>query len=200
MSVLLGRGDGTFLPAVAYTLGFMNMVVTAEEQQVGGPIPNSVAVGDFTTTTTSTSSPPTSDDNTVSVLLGRGDGSFQPAGPTPWGLPPMPWRWGISTTTATSTSSPPIGDNTVSVLLGRGDGTFLPAATYAVGGDLRVDAVAVGDFNHDGNLDIVTANESGACGSTTGTYGPGSVSVLVAQGDGTFLPTITYAVGTTPFP
>src|SRR6516165_1150149 len=45
----------------------------------------------------------------------------------------------------------------VSVLLGNGDGTFQPARTFPVG--RTPDAIAVGDFTHDGNLDIVTANQ-----------------------------------------
>ncbi len=48
-------------------------------------------------------------------------------------------------------------------------------------------AVAVGDFNGDGNSDVATANESG----------PG-VSVLLGTGKGTFLPRVNYATGPTP--
>jgi hypothetical protein len=72
----------------------------------------------------------------------------------------------------------------VSVLLGKGDGTFLPAKSYEVDGYPA--AVAVGDFNHDGKFDIVTANTP-----VTGPQ-PGSVSVLLGNGDGTFQPARNY--------
>ena len=43
------------------------------------------------------------------------------------------------------------------MLLGRGDGTFTVQLTVRVGGN-NPRAVAVGDFNGDGRLDLVTAN------------------------------------------
>jgi hypothetical protein len=81
--------------------------------------------------------------------------------------------------------------NTVSVLLSNGDGTFQPQATYSVtdanGNGIGPTSVAVGDFNNDGNLDVVTAN-----------YTDGTVSVLLGNGDGTFQPAVTYVVGNNP--
>jgi hypothetical protein len=81
-----------------------------------------------------------------------------------------------------------------SVLLSNGDGTFQPAGSYYVsdgnagaGKGKGPAAVAVGDFNNDGNLDIVTAD-----------YTDGAVSVLLGFGDGTFHRAVTYAVGNNP--
>jgi hypothetical protein len=48
-------------------------------------------------------------------------------------------------------------------------------------------AVAEGDFNGDGHLDLVTAND-----------GSNTVSVLLGRGDGTFAPQVTYPVGNSP--
>jgi FG-GAP-like repeat len=82
-------------------------------------------------------------------------------------------------------------NNTVSVLLSNGDGTFQPQAAYTVtdanGNGIGPASVAVGDFNNDGNLDIVTAD-----------YSDGFVSVLLGNGDGTFQNPVTYAVGNNP--
>ncbi|HTD12686.1 MAG TPA: VCBS repeat-containing protein [Steroidobacteraceae bacterium] len=48
-------------------------------------------------------------------------------------------------------------------------------------------AVATGDFNADGNVDLIVANEGG-----------NSVSVFLGNGDGTFQQAVDYTVGTTP--
>jgi hypothetical protein len=74
-----------------------------------------------------------------------------------------------------------MSDDTVSVLMNNGNGTFAAAQTYTVGGSPT--AVAVGDFNHDGKLDIVTANANG------------TVSVLFNNGNGTFGTAHNYAIG-----
>lgn len=71
----------------------------------------------------------------------------------------------------------------VTVLLGHGDGTFgVPLVTYG-GADTR--ALAVGDFNRDGKLDVVTANFGAWRTSNTDPLGYGA-GVLIGRGDGTF--------------
>ena len=78
-------------------------------------------------------------------------------------------------------------DQTVSVLLGNGDGTFSGPTTYPVGDG--PDDVASGDFNGDGNLDLVVANSGG--GSET-------ASILLGRGDGTFRRPTDVEVGPNP--
>ena len=75
--------------------------------------------------------------------------------------------------------------STVSVLLGKGDGTFQAAQTFATG--TNPNSVAVGDFNGDGKIDIVTGNKS------NGTS-PGTMSVLLGNGDGTFRAPINFTL------
>jgi hypothetical protein len=74
------------------------------------------------------------DDNTVNVLLGKGDGSFQPQ--VVYAVEVRPYA--VAVATLTGDGIPDIivansGGDSVSVLLWRGDGTFQPPETFAVG-------------------------------------------------------------------
>jgi uncharacterized repeat protein (TIGR01451 family) len=84
------------------------------------------------------------------------------------------------------------GGDDVSVMLGNGDGTFQTALHSKVAGPNDDPTggptyVAVGDFNGDGKLDLVTANSNNA-----------TISVLLGNGDGTFQKSVAYTVGSTP--
>src|SRR5262249_22345730 len=98
----------------------------------------------------------------VSVLLGNGDGTFQAAGTFSVGLLPL----GVTTGDVNGDGKADLvtvnhNSNSVSVLLGNGDGSFQAAQSFPAGGvDTSPNAVAVGDFNGDGRLDLVTANYS----------------------------------------
>ena len=73
----------------------------------------------------------------------------------------------------------------VETLLGNGNGTFQAAQTFAAGAaGALAQAVALGDVNGDGKLDIVAAD-----------LGGNTVSVLLGNGNGTFQPQQTFAVG-----
>ena len=69
------------------------------------------------------------------------------------------------------------GCNNVSILLGNGDGTFGTGQGFGVDLDVLPSQLATGDFNHDGNLDLVVASAA--------PNGLGA-SVLLGHGDGTF--------------
>jgi hypothetical protein len=125
-------------------------------------------------------------DNTLSVLLGNGDGTLQaavnyPTGAAPYAIAVGDFRHSGKLDLAVANQS----DNTVSILLGNGDGSFQVAGTFPAG--TYPNSVAVGDFNGDGKLDLVTANQVDS-----------DVSVLLGNGDGTFQSAVNYATGAYP--
>jgi hypothetical protein len=122
------------------------------------------------------------------VLLGNGDGTFQPpvsfyAG-DPSNLLLGQFRSGSGVIDVAVSNR---FDNTVSVLLGNGDGTFQDPVRYSVGSSSFYPAISAEDFNQDGNLDLVATN-----------FGGGTVSVLLGNGDGTFQAPTSYGVGSQP--
>jgi hypothetical protein len=125
--------------------------------------------------------------NTVSVLLGNSNGTFQGAtnfatGNTPnsVALADVNGDGRLDVMTANGSS------NAVSVLLGNGNGTFQAPQNFATGANPA--AVAVADVNHDGRLDVIAVNDTS----------PGTVSVLLGNGNGTFQSAVNYAVGSYP--
>ena len=128
--------------------------------------------------------------STVSILLGNGNGTFGPATTFPVAvIQPRSVAVGdfngnnvLDIVTANQ------GSSTVSILLGNGNGTFGPATTFPVAPGLSPVSVAVGDFNGDNVLDIVTANA-----------GSSNVSILLGNGNGTFGPATTFPAGSLPF-
>jgi hypothetical protein len=177
VGVLLGNGDGTFRPAVIYGSGAGDAQSVAVADVNGDGKPDLV-VANFCTFVTCS-------DGMVGVLLGNGDGTFQPA---------TIYDSGGSNATSVAVADVNNDGNpdllvanaysaTVGVLLGNGDGTFRAAATYASGGTLAVAvAVAAADLNGDGKPDVVVTNASG-------------VGVLLGNGDGTFQKVVTYYSG-----
>jgi hypothetical protein len=177
--VLLGKGDGTFRPAVNYATG---------------PAPSWVAVGDFNGDGIPDLAVAT---DTVSVLLGKGDGTFKAAvsyaaGDTPFALGVGDFNRDGSLDLAVANS----GADTVSILLGKGNGTFQRPIDYAVG--VTPVSTVVADFNGDGIPDlavvflggvrVVLGNGDGTFQTTPISYIPGAaptaVAVIDANGDG----------------
>jgi hypothetical protein len=146
----------------------------------------------------------------VEALLNTGTGTFVATQPYDVGADPLSVTLGdvngdghLDIVTANAYYPPgsgvPLG--TVSVLLGHGDGTFEAARTYAIGGEPNSNAL--GDFNKDGKLDIVTAgtemdmlpnNGDGTFGKAQ-KVGPAGSSVVVADFNGDGLPDIAQIDG-----
>ena len=153
-----------------------------------GTSPQAVAVGDFNGDGKLDVAVVNGNANTVSVMLGNGDGTFQAKTDLVTGSTPR----GIAVGHFTSSGNLDIAvtnfaSNTVSVLLGNGDGTFQAKKDTAVGSGPI--GIAVSDFNNDGNSDLVVTNSTDPAGT---------VSVLLGQGNGSFSPQVAYAVNSTP--
>src|SRR5206468_5762063 len=99
---------------------------------------------------------------TVSVLLGNGDGTFQPAQQFEAGSGPNAVAVGdfngdgIQDLAVADYGVYPQRANTVSILIGNGDGSFRPPQAVQVGN--APSFVAVGDLNRDGRADLAVSN------------------------------------------
>jgi hypothetical protein len=184
VSVLLGKGDGSFRKHVDYPTGLISVAV---------------AVGDFNNDGKLDIVVANEGSNTVSVLLGNGDGTFQAHVDYATGQLPDSVAVGdfngdgnldIAVSDACGINPTCRGHGGASILLGKGDGTFQPHRDYK--GGVYPESIAIGDFNGDGKLDLVMANNCGnlACLSQD----PSSVSVLLGNGDGSFQSSKQYEV------
>lgn len=180
LEVMLGTSSGGFGPPVAYAISndFGTTAIAAADINGDGNL-------DLVVATTPAAAEPTT--GKISVLLGKGDGSFQSertalSGPYVAGLAVADLNHDGKLDLAFSTVSNPLGViiNGVSVALGGGDGTFANPASYpvAVSGQGGPIAVAVGDLNGDGNPDIVVAG----------------LSILIGDGKGGFPQRRDYSV------
>ena len=141
VGIFLGNGVGGFAAPVLYNSG------TA----VDG-LPTAVAVGDFNGDNRLDLAVTNSSNNTIGILTGKGDGTFNAAtsissgtGTNPMAVVAADFNGDMHLDLAVAN----YGTNTVGVFLGNGDGTFAAPANLGTGG-YWPDALAVADFNGDG--------------------------------------------------
>ncbi|MFY9559088.1 MAG: FG-GAP-like repeat-containing protein [Terriglobales bacterium] len=190
VAILLGNGDGTFQGAGTYfSGGAANSVVVADLNEDGHPdlvVANQGAAGG---------------DGSVGVLLGNGDGTFQPTvnydsgayGARAVAVGDLNRDGHLDLVIANcspDSSNACNGVGRVGVLLGNGDGTFQLPVAYTAGGT-GANSVAIADFNGDGKLDVVVAN---TCADPRNCV-TGTVGVLYGNGNGTLQLPIVYATG-----
>jgi FG-GAP-like repeat len=168
IAILLGSGDGTFAAPVFYKINNNANRLVAVDLNGDAKLDLAVAIDHF-------SNPRDS----LAVLLGNGDGTFQAA----------------TTSIAGSATDVAAGDfnndgkvdlalagqyaNLVRVALGNGNGTFQPAMDYPTNGTAVT--ISAADLNRDGNLDLLV--------------GGATVAALLGNGDGTFASAVNYAIG-----
>jgi len=197
ISVMLGKGDGTFRAAVNYASG--------------GQGAYSISVGDFNgdgkLDLVVANGCAGSDCSTggVGVLLGKGNGTFKKAVVYKSGAASVfgsrvavgdlngDGKLDLAVATTGSGCGNGCPKGLVGVLLGNGNGTFKKAKTYSTGGFDAIGWVAIADVNADQKPDLVVANYC----ATECSYPPsqGSVGVLLGKGNGTFQTVKTYPSG-----
>ncbi len=147
--------------------------LTAGLQPATGSGPQMVVTGDFNGDGNLDLVTPNSTANTVSVLLGNGNGTFRAKVDYAAGTQPMAVVVGdfngdgIQDLAVANQVS-----HTLSILLGNGDGTFQPASSI----DTIQNPTRIwnGDFNQDGNLDLVVL------------FAGGDAQIYFGNGDATF--------------
>lgn len=197
ISVMLGKGNGTFHAAVNYSSGGESAYsISVADVNGDGKLDLVVANGCFGSDCSTGS---------VGVLLGNGNGTFKKV---------VTYRSGAASVfgahvaigdlngdgkpdLAVANTGPGCGngcpEGLIGVLLGNGDGTFKKAKTYRTGGFDAIGWVAIADVNGDKKPDLVVANYC----ATECSYPPveGSIGVLLGKGNGTFAAVKTYLSG-----
>ena len=187
VSVLLANGDGTFQAPRQFAVGAFKSPNTVGVPYGLPTFRRQVVIADFNGHGIPDIAVTNYDSGSVSVLLGRGDGTFEPqlqydATVAPIGLAVGDFN-GDHIPDLAAIDAHGNSDSTVAILLGRGDGTFLPEKTFPAltGGSNPLSTLTVADLNHDGKDDLIV---SGANDST--------VSVFLSNGDGTFRHSTTF--------
>lgn len=209
VGVLLGQGDGTFGSGSAYHTGTTRgpnheYTFALDIADFNGDGVPDIATAGFGLE---------SSDGSLGVLLGNGDGTFQDGKPYSTGTVYASrsqntyslasgdfngdGKLDIVTVGAAGSSTEDNTTDSVSMLLGNGDGSFGKATIYSTGNIVveheMTEAVAVGDVNGDGRLDVVTGgfdDNNFAPGKT-----PHSMGVLLGNGDGTLQAAMSLSSG-----
>jgi hypothetical protein len=173
LDLLLGNGNGTFQPSVALP-------------PAGNPI--SLAVADLNNDGKPDLVVATGSDDQIVTILNKGNGTFGTPeaftvpGATTLAIGDFNGDGNMDVACASLVN----GSAALVLLLGEGNGQLgSPALIVSEGSPTGVAAVAVGEFNGDGHLDLVAVRT---------TLGNNETLVLLGNGDGTFQAPTAYAM------
>lgn len=184
VSVLLGNGDGTFATQVTYPTGTDPVSIATGQFNNGATAVNGNSFLDLAVANKAA--------NTVSILLGNGDGTFGAKTDIATGSAPVSVisanfhdLTGVSGAVDLAVANQ--GDNTISIFQGNGDGTFKTPTLVTLPAGFEPTCLAAADLNDDGHIDLVVADQ-----------GNNTFSVLLGNGDGTFQTRTDYPTGNNP--
>ncbi len=186
ISILQGNGDGTLQTPTIVQLptGFEPTAMAAYDFNGDGH-------EDLVVTSTNASGT----GGNVSILLGNGDGTFQPAisaltGNLPVSVAVANFHNGLAGSFVDLAVSNQ-NDNSISIFQINSDGTFSTSSSspsfIQLPAGYKPEGVATGTFTNSGHIDLAVADE-----------GNDTVSVFLGNGDGTFQTRTDYATGDSP--
>jgi len=183
ISLFYGNGDGTLQGHMEFDVGRGPSALAAADFDCDGYLDLAVV---------------NSVDSSVTVMHNTSGGSFYifspiPTGPNPAAIAVGDFNRDGALDLAVANFGTFTG-NTVSIFLGHADGTFTAKVDFIT--DRGPQSIVTADFNGDQILDLATAN---GCGHATRCGRPGTVSVLLGNGDGTFRNAVHYNAGNYPF-
>jgi hypothetical protein len=183
--VFMGVGDGTFTPASGSPITV-------------GNFPVAVRIGDFNRDGLLDLVVANGNDDTLSILLGNGDGTFTPAPGSPINVGAFPFFLAVADFNGDGIADVAVTNNmdsSVSVMLSNGDGTFYNAPGSPVySGNYAPCPIVAADFNGDGIVDLAVANFTPDSGASVS-----NVVILLGTGDGGFAAGTPFLVGLQPF-
>jgi hypothetical protein len=181
--LFMGSASGEFSAPVTFDTG-------------GGIAPYAIALVDVTGDGKLDLVTANNESGDVSVLAGDGSGGFAAAMRFPTGAYPVAMR----IADVTGDGRPDIvtanaGSHDLSLLAGDGAGAFDAPVAIPIGPDAEPRALEAGDVDGDGKIDIVTANAALDGSDFPPPELPGTVSLLIGDGAGSFAPAVQYPVG-----
>jgi hypothetical protein len=193
--VALGNGDGTFQPPVALPVKASGPPGSSSGSSATPAYSSIFAVEDFNGDgNLDIAAVPATSTGTVEILLGKGDGTFTDSGPitvatastvTALDAVDLNGDGNVDLLAGTTTGT----TSAIQVLVNTGSGAFSAPQTFSVSGPPIT--ITTGDFNGNGEPDIVSIDA--ANGGSPGTFGPIPVvaDVLLNQQQALKTPTVT---------